>query len=122
MIPIETCVPYLDKRKLWKDDQLSQSWNQWKLLLSLPLYIFSSAKVTLIKELDKLFLFHHQYKNGLILRTGQWYAPLAVNNDAWYCKVLQCIARYCIILHGIAWYCMILHGIAWYCMVLYGIS
>ena len=33
-------------------------------------------------------------KNGHILPTGQWYAPSAVINDAWYCMVL----------HGIAWY------------------
>ena len=32
-------------------------------------------------------------KNGLILPTGQWYAPSAVINDAWYCMVL----------HGFAW-------------------
>ena len=31
-------------------------------------------------------------KNGLILPTGQWYAPSAVINDAWYCMVLHCIA------------------------------
>ena len=43
-------------------------------------------------------------KNGLILPTGQWYAPSAVINDAWYRMVL----------HGIAWYCMVLHGIARY--------
>ena len=59
-------------------------------------------------------------KNGLILPKGQWYAPSAVINDAWYCMVLHCIALYCIVLHGIAWYCMVLHDIAWYCMVLHG--
>ena len=61
-------------------------------------------------------------KMAIILPTGQWYAPSAVINDAWYCMVLQCIALYCIVLHGIAWYCMVLHGIAWYCMVLQGIA
>ena len=61
-------------------------------------------------------------KNGLTLPTGQWYAPSAVINDAWYCMVLHGIAWYCIVLHGIAWYCMILHGIAWYGMVLDGIA
>ena len=61
-------------------------------------------------------------KNGLILPTGQWYAPSAVINDAWYCMVLDGIALYCIVLHGIAWYCIVLHGIAWYCMVLHGIA
>ena len=61
-------------------------------------------------------------KNGLILPKGQWYAPSAVINDAWYCMVLHSIALYCIVLHGIAWYCMVLHGIAWYCMVLHGIT
>ena len=40
-------------------------------------------------------------KNGHVLPTGQWYAPSAVINDAWYC----------IVLHGIAWYCMVLLGI-----------
>ena len=54
-------------------------------------------------------------KNGLILPTGQWYAPSAVINDAGYCMVLHGI-------HGIAWYCMVLHGIAWYCMVLHGFT
>ena len=43
-------------------------------------------------------------KMAIILPTGQWYAPSAVINDAWYCMVL----------HSIAWYCMVLHGIAWY--------
>ena len=42
-------------------------------------------------------------KMAIILPTGQWYAPSAVINDAWYCMVL----------HGIAWYCIVLHGIAW---------
>ena len=41
-------------------------------------------------------------KMAIILPTGQWYAPSAVINDAWYCMVL----------HGIAWYCMVLHCIA----------
>ena len=71
-------------------------------------------------------------KNGLILPTGQWYAPSAVINTAWYCMVLHGIAWYCmvlqsfawywLILHGIAWYCMVLHWIAWYCMVLHDIA
>ena len=52
-------------------------------------------------------------KNGLILPTGQWYAPSAVINDAWYCMVLKGNAWYCMVLHIIAWYCMVLHGIAW---------
>ena len=45
-------------------------------------------------------------KNGLILPTGQWYAPSVVINNEWYCMLL----------HVIAWYCMVLHGIAWYYM------
>ena len=45
---------------------------------------------------------HVIIKNGLILPTGQWYAPSAVINDALYCMVLHGIARYCIVLHGIA--------------------
>ena len=49
---------------------------------------------------------------AILLPTGQWYAPSAVINDAWYCMVLHGIAVYCIVLHGIAWYCMVLHGIA----------
>ena len=61
-------------------------------------------------------------KNGHILPTGKWYAPLAVINDAWYSMVLHGIALYCMVLHGIAWYCMVLHGIALYCIVLHGIA
>merc|ERR1712155_214381 len=41
-----------------------------------------------------------ELKIAIILPTGQWYAPSAVINDAWYCMVL----------HGIAWFCMVLHG------------
>ena len=48
-------------------------------------------------------------KMAVILPTGQWYAPSAVINDAWYCNVLHCIAWYSMVLHGIAWYCMVLH-------------
>ena len=58
---------------------------------------------------------HHQIinKNDLILHRGQWYAPSAVINDAWYCMVLHGIALYCVVLHGVALYGMVLHGIAW---------
>ena len=60
-------------------------------------------------------------KNGLMLPTGQLYAPSAVINDddAWHCMVLHGIARYCMVLRGIAWYCMVLLGIARYCTVLH---
>ena len=77
------------------------------------IYINESRSNAWLKIIDK---------NGHILPTGQWYAPSAVINDAWYwyCMVLHCIALYCIVLHGIAWYCMVLHDIAWYCMVLHG--
>ena len=46
-------------------------------------------------------------KMAIILPTGQWYAPSAVINDAWYCLVLHGIALYCIVMHGIAWYCRV---------------
>ena len=61
-------------------------------------------------------------KNGLILPTGQWYAPSGVIDDAWYCMVLHDTTWYCMMLHGIAWCCMVLHGSAWYYMVLHGIA
>ena len=48
---------------------------------------------------------------AIILPTGQWYAPSAVINDAWYCMVL----------HGIAWYCIVLHGILLHGLLLYGV-
>ena len=63
-----------------------------------------------------------QEKMAIILPTGQWYAPSAVINDAWYCMVLHGIALYCVELHGIACYCIVLHGIALYCMVLHSIA
>ena len=63
-----------------------------------------------------------EIKIGHILPTGQWYAPSAVINEAWYCMVLHGIGQYCMVLHDIAWYCMVLHGIAWYCMVLHCIA
>ena len=34
---------------------------------------------------------------AIILPTGQWYAPSAVINDAWYSMVLHGIALYCIV-------------------------
>ena len=61
-------------------------------------------------------------KMAIILPTGQWYAPSAVINDAWYCIVLHGIALYCLVLHGIAWHCMVLRGIAWFYMVLHGVA
>ena len=42
-------------------------------------------------------------KMAIILPIGQWYAPSAVINYAWYCMVLHGIGLYCIVLHGIAW-------------------
>ena len=56
-------------------------------------------------------------KNGLILPRGQWYAPSAVINDAWYCIVLHGIAWYCMILNGFVSYCIVSYDIAWCCMV-----
>ena len=44
----------------------------------------------------------NEKKIGHILPTGQWYAPSAVINDAWYCMVLHGIALYFIVLLGIA--------------------
>ena len=67
-----------------------------------------------------LSLVPKQIKMAIILPTGQWYAPSAVLNDAWYCMVLHGIAFYCMVLHSIAWNCMVLQGIAWNCMVLHG--
>ena len=61
-------------------------------------------------------------KMAIILPTGQWYAPSAVINDAWYNRVLHGIAWYCMVLYGIALYCIVLHGIAWYCMVVHGFA
>ena len=42
------------------------------------------------------------WKMAIILPTGQWYAPSAVINDAWYCIVLM-------VLHGTALSCTIPH-------------
>ena len=64
----------------------------------------------------------NHYKNGHILPTGQWYAPSAVINDAWYWMVMHGISWYHMVLHGIGWYCMVLHGITLYCIVLQGIA
>ena len=50
-------------------------------------------------------------KMAIILPTGQWYAPSAVINDAWYCMVLHGIELYCIVLRCIELYCLVLHGI-----------
>ena len=61
-------------------------------------------------------------KNGLILPTGQWYAPSAVINDACYCMVLHGIALYCMVLHGNALYCRVLHDMSWCYVVLHGIA
>ena len=41
-------------------------------------------------------------KMAIILPRGQWHAPSAVINDAWYCMVLHGMALYCMVLHGIA--------------------
>ena len=43
--------------------------------------------ITMIRKNDKDIK-----KMAIILPTGQWYAPSAVINDAWYCMVLHCIA------------------------------
>ena len=59
-------------------------------------------------------------KNGHVLPTGQWYAPSAIINDAWYCRVLHSIALYCMVVHGIALHCIALPGIACNCMILLG--
>ena len=58
-------------------------------------------------------------KMATILPTGQWYAPSAVINDAWYCMVLHGIAWYCMVLLGIALSCIVLHYNALYCNILH---
>ena len=67
-----------------------------------------------VVKVNSAFVAAKNLKMAIILPTGQWYAPSAVINDAWYCMLLHGIEMYCIVLHGIAWYCMVLHGIAWY--------
>ena len=57
-------------------------------------------------NLGVLAVSESKLKNGLILPTGQWYAPSAIINDVWYCMVLLAMAWYCMVLHGIKWYCM----------------
>ena len=47
----------------------------------------------------KIGYLHLKLKNGLILPTGQWYAPSSVISDAWFCMESHGIALF----HGIAW-------------------
>ena len=54
------------------------------------------------KFLQLCIYIRHCLKMAIILPTGQWYAPSAVINDAWYCMVLHGIALYCIVLLSIA--------------------
>ena len=55
-------------------------------------------QVAIIRSPSLLYiicLLHDHYpkrKMAIILPTGQWYAPSAVINDAWYCMVLHGIA------------------------------
>ena len=51
----------------------------------------------------KQALCQEKVKMAIILPRGQWYAPSAVINDAWYCMVLQGIALCCMVWHGFAW-------------------
>ena len=65
---------------------------------------FTMVEVTMVmvilievtkKDIKKI---KKKIKMAIILPSGQWYAPSAVINDAWYCMVL----------HDIAWYCEVL--------------
>ena len=48
-------------------------------------------------------------KNGLILPTGQWYAPSTVINDA---PIMHYLALSCTVLHYLALFCTIMHYLA----------
>ena len=65
-----------------------------------------------LRQLTDLYILLTNPKMAIILPAGQWYAPSAVINDAWYCMALHCIAWYFMILHDIAWYCTVMHCIA----------
>ena len=94
-------------------------------MFGLEMFIF----IYVLLAVDSLWMAQNgnieEIKMAIILPTGQWYAPSAVINDAWYCIVLHGIAWYCMVLHGIAWYawyCMVFRGVAWCCMVMPGIA
>ena len=107
----------------WKNPEVPQNWLELKESYESEESIRQTWETVTISKLATCSKIEPNIiKNGLILPTGQWYAPSAVMHGiARYYMVLHSIARYCTLLHGIAWYCMIPHGIAWYCTVLHGI-
>ena len=73
---------------------------------------------------EKVSIQCYWIKNGLILPTGQWYAPSAGVNNAlimYYlaisCTILQYLALSCTILHYLALSCTILHYLALSCTI-----
>ena len=67
------------------------------------------------------------FKNGLMLPTGQWYAPSAVNYIAYSaypalsCTILHYLAISCTFLYYIALYCTILHYLALSCTIFHNL-
>ena len=68
----------------WDFNHSSFSQDQW----------LRFKKLDVLRSLTPRQLFFSRLfiKMAIILPTGQWYAPSAVINDAWYCMVLHCIA------------------------------
>ena len=94
-------IDNLQVREIRPQLQLQGKMNQQILVRrarKLPVIYNASQNET---DVLNIFLLNVE-KMAIILPTGQWYAPSAVTNDAWYCIVLHCIAWYCMILHGIA--------------------
>ena len=62
-------------------------------------------------------------KMAILLPTGQWYAPSAVINNAWYCMVLHGIAPSCTVLHHVASeYARVCHSMPEYAKVVHKLS
>ena len=55
-------------------------------------WLHTDLEVTISIKHIIMLLIMQKKKMAIILPTGQWYAPSAVINDAWYCMVLHCIA------------------------------
>ena len=108
---VSLCQPMENKMKVNLKDFIQKyihmclsdiKWNLYKKIIIfiwfksdhyLPLSLTLALTHSLNEETN---LANHTYqskvKNSHILPTGQWYAPSAVINDAWYCMVLHCIA------------------------------
>ena len=71
-------------RSLWYQELYSNCRNSYRIFAK-RVFVICATNASFLRGIAILLI----KKMAILLPTGQWYAPSAVINDAWYCMALH---------------------------------